>query len=54
MTEQTWEKYEADFNALTDNQIEFECSGCRDKIDEAESWLEAVAAWEKAGKPRNA
>jgi hypothetical protein len=48
----TWQQYANDFNALTDEQIEAECDQCRRDIDEAESWLEAVAAWEAAGRPR--
>jgi hypothetical protein len=48
----TWQQYAADFNALTDEGIEDECDQCRRVIDEAESWLEAVAAWEADGKPR--
>lgn len=47
-----WQMYENDFNAMTDEEIEDECRQCRDQVDEAESWLEAVAAWEAAGKPR--
>ena len=49
-----WKQYEADFRILTDEEIERESQSCRDQIDEAESWLEAVASWEAAGKPRNA
>lgn len=52
--EDAWKAYASDFNALTDEEIEDECRTCRDQVDEAESWLEAVAAWEAAGKPRNA
>ena len=48
-----WKQYAADFNALSDEQIEYESSVCRDLVEEAESWLEAVASWEAAGKPRN-
>lgn len=50
--EDAWKKYAADFSALTDEEIEDECRACRDQVDEAESWLEAVASWEAAGKPR--
>jgi len=49
-----WQTYAADFNAMTDEQIEHESRRARDLIDEQESWLEAVAAWEAAGKPRHA
>jgi hypothetical protein len=48
-----WKQYAADFDALTDEEIESETRSCRDQVDEAESWLEAVASWEAAGKPRN-
>lgn len=50
--DESWKQYAADFNAMTDAQINAESEICRAQIDEAESWLEAVAAWEKAGKPR--
>ena len=52
MTE-AWKQYEADFNAMSDEEIERESNACRDQVEEAESWLEAVASWEAAGKPRN-
>ena len=48
-----WEKYAADFNALSDEDIEAESAMERLKLEEAEDWLEAVASWEQAGKPRN-
>ena len=48
----TWKGYKADFDAMTDKAIEQECEVCRNQMEEAESWLEAVASWEKAGKPR--
>jgi len=47
-----WKQYAADFRAMTDEEIETESQSCRDQVDEAESWLEAVASWEAAGKPR--
>lgn len=53
MTNQAWKKYEGDFNSMTDDEIAKEVSDEQDKIAEAEDWLEAVASWEKAGKPRN-
>lgn len=49
---EVWKKYAAYFNAMTDKRIEEECELCRDEIAEAEDWLEAVASWEAAGKPR--
>jgi len=50
---EAWKQYAADFSAMTDAEIEEETRQCRDQVDEAESWLEAVASWEDAGKPRN-
>jgi hypothetical protein len=47
-----WKKYAADFNAMSNREIENESERYRDLLDEAEEWLEAVAAWEKAGRPR--
>lgn len=49
---EVWKKYAVYFNAMTDKRIEKECELCRDEIAEAEDWLEAVASWEAAGKPR--
>lgn len=50
--EEAWKEYAADFNAMTDDEIASESALCRAQVDEAESWLEAVASWEAAGKPR--
>lgn len=47
-----WQQYAADFDALSDEEIEQECRDEQQKLDEAESWLEAVAEWVAAGKPR--
>lgn len=52
MKDDSWTRYAADFRALNDKEIEAESDQCRNQIDEAESWLEAVASWEAAGKPR--
>jgi len=52
MTE-AWKRYAADFEAMTDDEIEDVSREERAKLDEAESWLEAVASWEAAGKPRS-
>ena len=54
MIEQTeaWKQYAADFKSMTDAEIEAECEQCRNEVEEAESWLEAVASWKAAGKPR--
>jgi hypothetical protein len=54
MSEAVWKRYQNDFNNLTDAQIDDETRRCRDAVEEAEDWLEAVAAWEAAGKPRRA
>jgi hypothetical protein len=48
-----WKQYVNDFSAMSDAEIESESESCRNQVDEAESWLEAVASWEAAGKPRN-
>lgn len=48
-----WKEYAADFDNMTDEEIEFEVNCSRNLIDENESWLEAVASWEQAGKPRS-
>jgi len=48
-----WQGYSADFDAMTDEEIDEEVLCEQSKLDEAESWLEAVAAWKAAGKPRS-
>lgn len=50
--ENIWKEYENDFNAMTDEEIEDECRDCQNQVDDAQSWLEAVASWKMAGKPR--
>lgn len=47
-----WKRYAEDFRAMTDKQIEHESERARSLIEEQEDWLEAVASWEAAGKPR--
>lgn len=47
-----WEKYRGDFNAMTDEQIEEAIKDAQAIIDREEAWVEAVASWKKAGKPR--
>ena len=47
-----WSKFENDFANMTDKEIAQVSRDEQDKLDEAEEWLEAVAAWEAAGKPR--
>lgn len=49
---EAWRQYQADFNSMTDEEIAREVSAEQQKLDEAESWLEAVVSWEEAGKPR--
>lgn len=49
---EAWKEYEADFNAMTDDEVERERASAQALVDEQESWLEAVASWEAAGKPR--
>lgn len=51
--EDIWKEYEADFNAMDDEQIEAEFLYSMHLIEEHESWIEAVTAWKAAGKPRN-
>jgi hypothetical protein len=50
---EAWRQYRADFNAMNDEEIERETEFYRNQVDEAESWLEAVASWEAAGRPRD-
>lgn len=47
-----WKEYAGDFNSMTDEEIETETNQAQSLIDENESWVEAVAAWKNAGKPR--
>lgn len=49
-----WSKYQNDFDAMSDAQIDYETRRSQEQLDEAEEWLEAVAAWEAAGRPRAA
>lgn len=51
--ENAWKEYAGDFNSMTDEEIEAEVASAQERLDEAESWLEAVASWKAAGKPRN-
>jgi hypothetical protein len=52
MTE-PWLEYKSDFDSMSDEEIAQEVSDEQTKLDEAESWLDAVASWTEAGKPRN-
>lgn len=47
-----WSKFQNDFDAMTDVQIDAETSDMQDQLEQAEEWLEAVSAWETAGRPR--
>lgn len=47
-----WSRHQGSFNSMTDEEVERECREAQDRIDQDEEWLEAVAAWKKAGKPR--
>jgi hypothetical protein len=49
-----WKQYAADFDAMSDKEIAEETQRCLIEMNELESWLEAVASWEAAGKPRGA
>lgn len=51
--EPAWKKYANDFRAMSDEEIAQESRYEQAKLDEAEEWLEAVASWEAAGKPRH-
>ena len=52
MNKDAWKEYEGDFNAMDDAEIERERNRALEEIAEKESWVEAVASWEAAGKPR--
>lgn len=49
---EAWKAYAGDFNAMTDEEITRETEQSRSIVEEHEEWLEAVASWEAAGKPR--
>ena len=53
MMDDLWKQYEADFNAMSDEEVESERQSAQNLVDEQTDWLEAVASWEAAGKPRN-
>jgi len=54
MMNDAWKQYRADFNAMSDDEVEAERRSAQALVDEKEDWLEAVASWEAAGKPRGA
>jgi len=49
---EAWAKFKNDLNAMSDNDIIEENRRMEDQQAEAEEWLEAVSAWEGAGRPR--
>lgn len=48
-----WTRFKNDFDAMSDNDVIDETRRMEDQLAEAEDWLEAVASWEQAGRPRN-
>lgn len=52
MTE-AWVRFRYDFDAMTDEEVEEATREEQGKFEEAEEWLEAVASWEAAGRPRS-
>lgn len=52
MMDPAWKQYAADFDNMSDEAIEHETAIAENDLSEAESWLEAVASWNAAGKPR--
>lgn len=51
--EPAWKRYANDFRNMSDKEIEDETEMVRREVEEGEDWLEAVASWEAAGKPRD-
>lgn len=47
-----WKSHASSFDNMTDEQIEYETQCMQRNLDEAEEWLEALASWEAAGRPR--
>ena len=45
-------RFQGYFDAMSDLAIADETRRMEDQLEEAEDWLEAVAAWEAAGRPR--
>lgn len=48
-----WKQYSGDFNSMTDQEIDAETEISQNYIDEHTEWVEAVASWKAAGKPRD-
>lgn len=45
-------RFQNDFDNMADADVDAETRRMERQLDEAEEWLEAVAAWSAAGKPR--
>lgn len=48
-----WKSHAGDFENMSDDEIEKYTRDMQRNLDEAEEWLEAVASWERAGRPRS-
>lgn len=48
-----WREYASDFDAMTDDEVEAERVRAQDVVDEEQGWLDAVADWIAAGRPRS-
>lgn len=48
-----WERYSGDFNAMSDSEIEREAAASQEVVDRETAFVEAVASWKRAGKPRS-
>lgn len=53
MNDNLWKKFEGDFNSMTDEEIDDLTNEAQEKIDDETEWVEAVASWKAAGKPRD-
>lgn len=47
-----WSRFQADFDAMTDAEVDAEADLAAARVLEDEEWLEAVAIWSAAGRPR--
>lgn len=47
-----WSKFKNDFDNMSDEDVIEETRRMEYQLDQAEEWLEAVAAWREAGSPR--
>ena len=47
-----WKRFAADFNAMTDEEVEETRVEAQETVDHEQEWLDAVASWEAAGRPR--